>query len=476
MEATGVFTLFYTLFWEEMDLEEWSIRDWLAVDRSMRVDKAQRGDGAGFSFVDACPGSGESGPAVAVRSNVSGIILAGAQTWGDCVLERVIPRALVPLANRPLVSHALDWLSRYGVGRASICGSRNTQTMRRVLSGRRTAGVDGFDCGSVVPEGMVLDYYEDVAPRGPAGSIRDAGIDSGCDTFLVVEGTIIPCVNAGGLLDAHYRSGAGVTVVVSRESRNGHLEDAGMTPTGVYVFSRSALERIPAAGYADIKETLIPRLYADRIPVLTYRSDVMPPRVTGVDAYLAANAWVLTQLAPAGALISDGGAVCGGSGRAGTSAATILSADAKVSADGDVFADAAMLMVDPSAEIDETVRLIGPVQIGAGSVIGRGVTIVGPTTVGAGCRIGVEAVICRSAIWDACDIDDGTVLDSCIMTHGSETVSGSSCRYVVFTGDSRRGRLGSVGCFRSRRRSGLKRMGGSGRLKKSGSPYSAFRS
>ena len=39
---------------------------------------------------------------------------------------------------------------------------------------------------------MQLDYLEDATPRGPAGCASDAAMNHTAETFIVVDGTVIP--------------------------------------------------------------------------------------------------------------------------------------------------------------------------------------------------------------------------------------------------------------------------------------------
>ena len=68
------------------------------------------------------------------------------------------------------------------------------------------------------------------------------------------------------VLRAHERMGMAATVVASAETDDRHA----MSPSGVYVLDRSILEHIPAAGYQDIKEVLLPQLHKRVIAVGTY--------------------------------------------------------------------------------------------------------------------------------------------------------------------------------------------------------------
>lgn len=328
---------------------------------------------------------------------VAGIVLAGTHSWGDCPLERVLPRPLAPVANFPLISHVLSWLSGNGVNRASVCGNSMTQVLRRHLANGHFPGA--------VPSGMRMDYFHDVAPRGPAGCVRDAGLHAESDTCVAVEGTIVPLIDLADLVETHRRTGASLTVVVSAGHGVKGVRDDSPTPTGLYVFSRRALERVPRAGYQDIKESLIPRLYQCGESVLTYRTSAATPRVTGVDSYLAVNEWAVSR-------------------------ATI---DATMPARLSGYKKVGEARVHPEGSIAPTARLIGPVLIGPGSVIEKDVTIVGPTTIGANCRICSGAVICRCAVWDSAIAGAGSYLDRCIVTSHGVVEPESAHRYVVIS-------------------------------------------
>ena len=337
-------------------------------------------------------------------AHVAGVVLAGVQPWGACVLEEVTPRALTPVANRPLISHVLKWLDESGIRAVSVCSNTCTRTLRKVLGPSETPDRDSPP--------MAIDFYEDIAPRGPAGCIRDASVHSVHDVFIVVDGTIVPQLDIVELLGFHQRSGASLTVVVSSDLADTRTGGDARCPVGIYVFSKRALAHVPATGYQDIKETLIPRLYQYGESVVTFQMNGAMPRIKGVDSYLAVNDWVLSR------------SLC----------------DPQEFSEYRTQGDA---RIHPSASVDSTVRLIGPILIGEGSSIGRGVTIVGPTTIGAHCRVGEGAIVCRTSVWDECTIKPDAVVDRCILTTHSWVRADSAYRYVVFA-DHRRplGRLG----------------------------------
>jgi len=189
-------------------------------------------------------------------------------------------------------------------------------------------------------------------------------------------------------------------VVVVRNHSDGTSRSDEMVPMGIYVFSPSVLEMIPTDGYQDIKESLIPKLYAAGLQVGTYVAKSQAPRVTGADAYMAVNDWAVQRLC----------------------------AESTAPPEHSRLAES---WVHQSASIHPSARLIGPVLIGASAIIGRGACIVGPTSVGSGSRIEADTVICRSAIWDDCSIGVGGNVDRCIVAHHAHIDDGAALRGTV---------------------------------------------
>jgi mannose-1-phosphate guanylyltransferase len=218
---------------------------------------------------------------------------------------------------------------------------------------------------------------------------------------VVVEGTIVPQVDLHTLLEAHKRSKAALTVVVGGGEQRDGRGGADGQPAGIYVFSPGALEEVPALGYQDIKEALIPRLYKSGELVATFAANgEPPPRVTDATSYLALNMWAL------------GGMVTG---------VPSLPGYARVNG----------AWIHTSARVDSAARFVGDVLVGPGCVIDRGAMIVGPTTVGAGCTIGEQSIISRSAIWERCEVGAAAHLDQCILTDDSCLEPGAVIRNTV---------------------------------------------
>jgi len=311
-----------------------------------------------------------------LREGLSGVVLAGMHAWGECMLEEVLTRPLWPIAGRPLIGHVLGWLGDVGVNRTCVCGNGHTHDLLSAV-------------GRKINDSIAIEYYEDRMPRGPAGCARDAAMRRGDSRFLVVDGTVIPDIDLDGMIATHVESNARLTVAVTRPPAGGLDASAeGVSPVGVYLFDREALALVPPAGYQDIKESLIPKLVKAGMHVAAFEVDGhWAPRIRCPASYLAVNRWFLTRRQ-----------------------------DARLQNRYVEAADDALATIHPTATVDPTARLVGPIMVGPRSHIGPGALVVGPTVIGDDCAIQDCATVSRSVLWDRVRIDQRTVVDHCILT------------------------------------------------------------
>ncbi len=312
---------------------------------------------------------------------IAGVILVGTHPWTNSAFDRLMPRTLLPVAHRPLISYALSWMHAAGVQDVVVCGNRETQTLGPVLNGH-------------APRGMNVRYQEDAMPRGAGGSLRDAIDSMDADAFIVADGTQIPNVNVGELLQTHRESRAAVTVVVHTEARR-HGNPGLQVPTGVYVFERGSVEAVPARGFCDIKEKLLSQLYRDGHHVATFEAGAPSPRVLSPSTYLALNEWVVEQLT-SGDAIPEG---------------YRLQGSALVHRDACVARDAV---------------IVGPVLVAAGAQIKSQAVIVGPSSIGRDAVIESGAFVSRSAIWRRSVVGAGASADRCVI--GDDAVVAAQLR------------------------------------------------
>jgi mannose-1-phosphate guanylyltransferase len=327
-----------------------------------------------------------------LKSNASsrahGIVLAGAYRGGPCVLDPLVPRPLLPVAEQPLITYALRWMATGGLRGAAICANTDARPIGERLGGAA--------CG------LRLEYLEDWSPRGAAGCVRDAGVRTEATTFVVMDATAVPVVGLGDLLEAHRASRAAVTVVVG-VGRAGRLQ-----PSGGYVFDRRAFLHIPEDGFQDIKEKLIPRLHAAGELVSTYMAGSLAPRIVDADTYLALNHWVVER------------------------ASRLREAP-------DGFRNLGEAVLHDTASVDPTARLLGPVLVGPGASVQGGATLVGPVVIGRATEVGRGAVVSRSVLWSECQVGGRSFVDRSMLADRATVEPGSAVIHGVRT-EARRGR------------------------------------
>ncbi len=308
-------------------------------------------------------------------NDACGVLLAGAHRWSESQIERLCPQPLLPVGGSPLIAYGLRWLRDAGVSRVAICANSASAQVRRCLSENGNGAGGGFD----------LYFYEDETPRGPAGCIRDACLDLSGRDVIAIEGSLIPTVSLAELLQAHRERDSDVTIAVTG---GGDAQTPGrrrLRPIGLYVFARRALERIPAAGYQDLKETLLPALHRAGARIDTWTAAAEPIQARDLAGYLRANATVAHW-------ISQG----------------------RIQLDG--YEPRGSASVHRTAEIAADARVVGPVVVAAGCVVGRGAILVGPLVLGENCRIGARAVASRSVLWESCVVGADARVDRSVLT------------------------------------------------------------
>jgi NDP-sugar pyrophosphorylase family protein len=325
-------------------------------------------------------------------SGVVGIVLAGAYHRADSMFLDSLPRSLAPVAQIPVIGYVLRWLRDAGIQRGTICANRGSRSLRSLVG-------DGSELS------MYLDYVEDDTPRGPAGCARDAAQRHTADTFIVIDGSVIPDFDPRALVSAHRDSGAIVTAVVQSAVRDTAMGAQGLSPAGIYVFSRHAFSRVNPLGFQDVKEHLLPALRAANEQVLAYRSPRFCPRVLNAETYLAVNHWMIDRLADHAQVLEPWGAF---------------------SIVGEVASHATVKM-------HPTARIIGSAILGEGVTIGPGAVIVGPASLGPHTHVAENALVCRSVLWGGCQVGANAFVDASIVGNAVVIPAGRAINGEVVT-------------------------------------------
>jgi NDP-sugar pyrophosphorylase family protein len=140
-----------------------------------------------------------------MEAGITAVIIGGGQGESLRVGEEYLPKALVPVAGRPLLEHQLDWLKRAGIDSAVLCLDFKPEQVRARFG-------DGSACG------VRLRYFVPEAPRGTAGLVKALGPAALPDDVLIVFKDIFPQTDCGRMIRFH-RSHQGLGTLALHECR-----------------------------------------------------------------------------------------------------------------------------------------------------------------------------------------------------------------------------------------------------------------
>jgi mannose-1-phosphate guanylyltransferase len=319
------------------------------------------------------------------------VILVGGQGTRLRPITYDVPKALVPLRNRPFMGYMLDFLRAGGLDGAVLSLGYLPDPIQEYLTG---CDLDGFS----------VDYAVEDHALGTAGGIKNAEKFLKPDgPVVVVNGDVLSGTNLEQLIEKHQSVGALATIMltsVEDPTAYGLVEvdydmvvhrflekpaadevTTNLVNAGVYVLEPDVLEMIPPGREVSIEREIFPELQASgrlRAHISSsYWRDIGTPR-----SYLTASHDVL-------------------SGAIGNW-------------DGFDYLD-----VDPSVRVGKNVKLLPPVSVASGCEIEDLATIGGRSSLGRGCRVGEGAVVEGSIVLDGAQIDAGAMVRGSIIGKGA---------------------------------------------------------
>ncbi|UCE59451.1 MAG: sugar transferase [Phycisphaerales bacterium] len=329
-------------------------------------------------------------------------ILAGGPGTTLLPIANLLPKLAFPVANEPLIKHLTRFLLANGVTDVAVVGNSHLDDplMQERLQHLAEAGTR-------------LQFFTDPGPRGTAGSLHQLQEFSGATPLLVIEGGVFAAgLDLRDLFEVHRERRAGLTMLVGPqrpcEPYAEHLRvggddrihelrtvfhyprsESGVRSRGIYILDPQALSLVPAQGYMDLKEQLVPLLNEHGIPVCASRAGGYVRPIGDIGDYFAVN----KELLSASELPRNG--------NFGRQIAE------------DVWAG-------PGAEVAPNADIVGPVILGPNSRVGSGARIVGPTTIGEGVRIGRNAVVRESILWPQSRVSDEAQVVGSLVGQGCE--------------------------------------------------------
>ncbi len=214
-------------------------------------------------------------------------------------LTYLMPKALLPVLNRPLISYELELLGRSGVPDALLAIRHHSGQLQEALGDGNRWGVS-------------LTYVEEQLPLDTAGALKNAQ-ELLASEFFVFNGDLILDCDLAELARAHQQSGALVTILLRQVQDISHfglvqrdekgfvtafrekvkVDETGQRTVnaGVYVMAAEALDYVPVGEPYSNETDLFPALLAAGLPILGYLPDQQRywTDVGRIETYLAAN-------------------------------------------------------------------------------------------------------------------------------------------------------------------------------------------
>ena len=289
-------------------------------------------------------------------------------------LTDLIPKPMVPIANRPVLHHLLNLLASHDVREVGI----NIHVLPELITGY-------FGDGSAL--GLRIRWSEEKELMGTAGGTKRLQDFWGRETILVTSGDGLHDVDVTALLGHHRRTGALATlavkpvddpsaygvVILDRDTRIRGFQEkprrdearSDLANCGVYVIEPELLDRVPADTFYDFGEDVWPALVAAGEPVYAFTTMAYWNDVGGLDELRNS---ILDAVSGRVRLQIPGEEILPG-----------------------VWAESGYKL-DPGAQVE------GPVVLGRNVIIEEGARIRGPAAIGADSRVGRRAAIRSAAL------------------------------------------------------------------------------
>jgi NDP-sugar pyrophosphorylase family protein len=190
------------------------------------------------------------------------VILAGGKGTRLRPYTTVLPKPLVPVAERPILELIMRQLASMGFERIDLSVGH--------LGGLIKAYLDSVE----LPPGLDVRFWWEDEPLGTAGALR--AIDDLDQPFLAMNGDILTTMDYGELMRFHLAHDAELTIATHRQdvdidlgvihSDDGYVVSYDEKPTlhydvsmGVYVYDPEVLELIPGGrfDFPDVVDAMI---------------------------------------------------------------------------------------------------------------------------------------------------------------------------------------------------------------------------
>lgn len=329
------------------------------------------------------------------------IVMAGGQGSRLQPLTLTRPKPMVPVANRPVMAHILEWLRGHGFSEVLVTLHYRADDIRRAFGDGRS-------------HGLKITYRVEEKPLGTAGSVKYAEDWIANEPFLVASGDALTDLDLGALQRLHRQSGAWLTLGLKRvpdPSQYGvvELDEQGrvvrfqekpgagrafsnLANTGIYCVEPEVLERVPGGHSYDWSRDVFPQLLAEGLPLYGHCLDGYWCDIGSMNAYRRGQIDALE------------GAV-----RVALPATAVRPG----------------IWMGPNARVAPGAVIEGPALLGAGCRIERDALVLPGSVIGERTVVRAGACIWNAVVGSECEIGTGAVVRDCVV--GEETRVGSGC-------------------------------------------------
>ena len=346
------------------------------------------------------------------------VILAGGYGTRMRPLTFSKPKPLIPILNKPITEHILDYLSLHGITEVAFTTNYLREQIEDYFGNRF--------------KGIKLTYPVEEKPLGTAGCVKNIE-DFFDDTFLIMQGDTVCDINLTSLIKQHKYFNGIATLAAHKVSDPWNfgvmeLEDSGrikgfhekpliddcvsdLVNTGIYVLEPEALDFIPRDTFFDFSKDLFPILL-DRQSLFGVHLEGFWADIGRPEGYIRAKNWLMTQIEHS---IHE-------------------TAEINGIVEGPV-------VIGENVVVGKHSHLIGPVYLGDGIKLDRGV-VLGPNTVlGSNIRIRENTVLNGAILFENTkigsdsDISTSFIAENCkIGSNGliqSDVLIGGNCEFGV---------------------------------------------
>jgi mannose-1-phosphate guanylyltransferase/phosphomannomutase len=339
------------------------------------------------------------------------VVMAGGEGTRLRPLTSNRPKPLVPVLNKPIAQHIIEHLRQAGITDIVV-------TLYYLAEEIQSYFGDGAELG------VNLIYSIEDTPLGTAGSVKLAERHLKDEPFVIVSGDALTDIDLTKALAFHQEKGAEASLVLQRVADprefgvvmtepDGHIQRFLEKPswgevfsetvnTGMYILEPSVFDLMESGKNYDWSQDIFPKMLATHRPLFGYIMEEYWCDVGSLDQYRQAQYEML----------------------AGKTTLPISGRERRPG-----------VWVGEGTEIDPSVRITGPVAIGANCRIKAGAVIAPDTVIGDNALIEDGACLEKAILWNSAYVGKGAQLTGCTICENVTIKDGVKIEEGAVVGD-----------------------------------------